>query len=96
MNRGQLPVLAAFALMFLVVYRMPPEDVSKLAFDIVDKLNHLELFSYPLLFAVVIGWFFHAKSMRKRYSEEYRRIGQEKSKLQRDAANIKFKSSDHS
>lgn len=94
MNRGQLPVLGCIGLFGCIIWKMPNKDVSKLVFDLVDRLSHGELIAYVLLIVVSVGWFIHAKIMRTNFSEEYKRIGKEKSKLQSRMAGVNFESSD--
>jgi len=96
MNRGQLPILGIIGIVFLVVWKMPNEEASRLAFDLVEKLSNLEMWAYILLVITLVGWYLHARLMRKEFSNEYRRIGREKSELQRKLAGIKYQSSDES
>ena len=96
MNRGQLPILGMVGIVFLLVWKMPDEKASQLVFDLYGKLMEMEMWAYMLLAVTLVGWYSHAKIMRREFSREYRRIGQEKSDLQSKAAGIKFKSSDRS
>jgi hypothetical protein len=92
-NRGQLPVLGLLFLVALVLLKMPEEDVSKLVFSIVESFRRWELVAYPLLLITVGGWCWHAKWMRKAFSDEAERIGREKSVLQSVVSGVKYKSS---
>ena len=96
MNRGQLPILGILGIIFLLVWKMPEEEASRLLFDLIDKLSKWEMWAYFLLVIVLVGWFVHARIMREEFSKEYRRIGLEKSELQSKLAKINFKSSDYS
>ena len=96
MNRGQLPILGILGIIFLLVWKMPEEEASRLLFDLIDKLSRWEMWAYLLLVIVLVGWFVHARIMREEFSKEYRRIGLEKSELQSKLAKINFKSSDYS
>ncbi|WP_422452057.1 hypothetical protein [Endozoicomonas sp. ALC066] len=93
-NRGQLPILGVIGLLILVLWRMPPEDVSKLMFQVIEHLTDGGLMGYVLSFILAFGWFYHAKKMRTKFSTECRRIGKEKSDLQSSLAGVKFNSSD--
>lgn len=90
-NKGQLPVLAVLLILLMVIFKMPGEDVAKLASDIVAALIAGELVGYLLALTFGFGWFFHSRSLRKTFSNEYERIGTEKSKLQNQAAKTDFK-----
>lgn len=92
-NKGQLPVFGLFLLALAIIYKMPPEDVSRMVFQIFGSLRHGEGISYPLLAASLVGWYTHARYQRKLFSDECARIGKEKSSLQDRLAGKHFKSS---
>lgn len=93
MNRGQLPILSVFLLILVVLLRMPEDDLSKLAFSVLEKLEKGELWAYGVLCVVILCWYVHARLMRKEFSIEMERVGKEKSKLQSKLTNTKLKSS---
>lgn len=93
-NRGQLPILFVGAIIALIIWKMPEEDVSKFAFEFLDLLKNNEMWAYVLLVVVLIGWFIHAKLMRNSVNSEFERIGREKSALQGKVAGTNFRSSD--
>ena len=93
-NKGQLPVLGAFAVLLLVISRLPPTEVASFAHDLLDELKRGNLWGYISSPAILTAWLLHVRSMRKQFSTEYARIGLEKSALQSKAAGTKFKSSD--
>lgn len=93
-NRGQLPVFGFFLVLLMLFFKMPAEDVSKLVFEILESLRHGELVAYVLLTVACVGWFTHARTMRRLFSAEAERIGREKSALQSRLAGVKFESSD--
>lgn len=95
MNRGQLPILAVALIIGLAIWRMPAQDVSKWVFEVTHLLATRKLLGYALFLVAMIGWYLHARWMRKEFSEECLRIGTEKSDLQSKLAGTKFKSSDH-
>ena len=78
----------------MLVWKMPAEDAGKLMHDVLGALRSGELWSYGLLLGALVGWFFHAKFMRKEFSDETLRIGREKSDLQSKLSGIKYESSD--
>lgn len=93
-NKGQLPILGIFAIIMLLIYKLPTSDVMVLIKAIGEKLRNGEMVSYPLLVVVMLGWYFHARYTRKYHSEEYKRIGREKSELQSLLGEKKFISSE--
>lgn len=93
MSRGQLPVLGGMLIFALIIWKMPSEDVSKLAFKIYENIINLRLVSSILLFIVLLLYFLHVRFTRKEHSKELERISVEKSELQSLLAGKKFKSS---
>lgn len=94
MNKGQLPILGVLAIIALVIWRMPENEITPMLKSIGQRMVEFELLSYPLLLVSLTGWFLHARNMRKRFSEEYKRIGREKSDLQRQLTGLDLQSSD--
>ncbi len=93
-NRGQLPLLGIIGIAALIIWRMPDTEVAGLARDLLVALKHGEGFAYVVEVATLLGWYAHSKFMRREFSQEFRRIGKEKSDIQSRAAGTKFKSSD--
>lgn len=90
MNKGQLPVLAVSACVFLMIFRMPKEDVSVLASEIVARLVDWTLVGWATTIVISFCWWFQAKHARSEYTAELARIGEQKSRAQDAAAGQKF------
>ena len=73
---------------------MPPQDVSKLVFQIFDMLANGKLLGYVLFSLVSVGWFVHAKWQRRIMSEEIDRVSQERNLLQEKAIDAPIESSE--
>ena len=93
-NKGQLPILGLFGIILLLIYKLDPKDIMIVIRALGVKLSHGEMLSYLLLTIVILGWYFHARYTRKYHSEEYKRIGREKSDLQNLIADRKLISSE--
>ena len=93
-NKGQLPLFGLLFIVSIMILKMPSEDVSDLVFSIFSALKAGEYVAYILLVLSLSGWYAHAKFMRKAFSAEAERIGNEKSNLQGRIAGVKFGSSD--
>ncbi|MFJ2992719.1 hypothetical protein [Pandoraea sp. NPDC087047] len=93
-NRGQLPLFGFFFIIVVLVLKMPAEDVSRLVFELLACLKQGELIAYIVSGLLALGWFWHAKVMRKISSDEFDRIGNEKSRLQSQVTGVPYKSSD--
>ena len=93
-NKGQFP-LAVFALIFgLIIFKMPPEDVSKLVFEVLGMLQRWEMVGYILSFFGFGGWFVHAKWQRQMITNEMRRLSIERTKAQGSKMGSLIKSSE--
>lgn len=93
-NRGQLPILGILFIVCIVVWRLPVASLSEIASDIFLALKAGEMWAYGLFAITASGWFVHSNSMRRIFSNEMRRVGKEKSKLQNKMVNGSFKSSE--
>lgn len=92
-NKGQLP--AAILGLLLVIYfiRMPVDDLKQLGSNVVEYLKTGYLLGYFLFIITLLGWFYHAKRLRRSASREQDRIGNEKTNLQKKKLPGKVKSS---
>lgn len=93
MNKGQFP-LAIIALVFVfMVWRMPPEDVSKLVFQIFDEIKAGRLLGYIFSALALGGWYVHTKWQRRIINEEMERLTQARNESQALAINAPIDSS---
>lgn len=93
-NRGQLPVLGLVLVAIILVVKLPSEEAGSLVERLVHGLEEAHLLGWALELLTILAWFFHAKWMRKGFSEEAARIGREKSDLQNSVSGVDFGSSD--
>jgi hypothetical protein len=84
MGKGQLPVAVAGMVFIIMAIRMPPEDISKLAFQMLSDLKEGYLVGDVLSGIFLISWYIHAKAQRRAIASEIDRIGLEKSRLQKE------------
>jgi hypothetical protein len=91
MNKGQFP--AALIAMFILsmIWRMPPADVSKLVFRLLDLAEERCLVGYVASVLFLFGWFFHARYQRRLITRE---ISRERNQLQARELGKKLKSSE--
>lgn len=83
-NRGQLLLLGTIAIVLLIIYKIPNDEIVGLVKEIIAKLGNIALLSYILNIILALGWWFNAKYLRKIHSNECDRVGREKTKLQND------------
>ncbi len=94
-NKGLL-IPAFLMLCFLILlWRLPSKNILAFLQKIISVLENTYLLGYALFLITLIGWYIHARLMRKRFSKEFKRIGKEKSKIQNQNSKIKFQSSDN-
>ncbi len=91
--KGQLLPMGLFAIVILIVVRMPSTEVGTLAFRLLDGIEKGWILGYLLGFISSIGWFIHAKWQRSVISGEFDRMGREKSQLQKESMGSKIKGS---
>ncbi|EIA0803414.1 hypothetical protein K6327_000923 [Vibrio vulnificus] len=95
MDRGQLFPMLAFLGVLAMIIKMPEDKVYTFGVDILNGLQNFSLLGWVLSSVIAILWAGHARQMRRQHSLEYKRMGQEKSKLQASASKrITLKSSD--
>ena len=82
LNKGQFLPAASAALFGLMIIKMPAADVSKLVFQILDKIEKGYHVGYILFGVVSLTWFFHAKWQRRVVVSELDRLAQERNRLQ--------------
>lgn len=92
-NKGQLPILAVCAIVVIILLRLPPQSLLTLTNRVFELLEKGVLWSYMIIAILVLMYFYHVRLLRKTFSDEAERIGNEKSDLQEQLANRKFKSS---
>ena len=83
LNKGQLlPALMGIILM-IVAYRLPPADLGALMREILEKLQNSGFLGWALFVIVSGTWCVVSLRTRKKHRAELRRIGLEKSELQK-------------
>lgn len=95
MARGQIIPLTIAGILAIFAYRMPEDKLYDFAEDFIHTLEHGNLWGYVLSIIVMLMWHYHVKSLRKKASEEFARIGKEKSSLQNMMSPIRLETSDN-
>lgn len=75
---------------------MTPQGVEKVAANLLDVFNNWGLFGWVFCFVITFAWYLHSKSQRRGYAQEFRRMGDAKTKSQESALNKNLGSSDAS
>ncbi len=95
MAKGQIIPLTISAVLGISVYRMPEDKLYIFAEDLLHTLERGSLWGYVLSVVVMVSWHSHVKSLRKKASEEFARIGKEKSSLQNMMSPVRLETSDN-
>ncbi len=93
-NSGQLLPVSILLCILVLLFRMPGDKSFEVLMKLVEFMSAYKNWGWGLSILLVIGWASHTRSMRRCSSLEYKRIGIEKSELQRELSQIDLKSSD--
>jgi len=93
MNKGQFPLALVSLIVVTLILKMPSDDVSKLVFSLIEKLESGVLVTNLMLIASLGGWFFHAKYQRRIITVEIERLSEERTALQYSQIGNRVKSS---
>ena len=92
-NKGQFPICVLGGLLLMVAWRMPSEELPRLADKVIELLVNLKLLGWALFVVVTVAWLILGKVSRDAHRSEVARIGAEKSKAQSRAQGKDVKSS---
>jgi hypothetical protein len=92
-DKGQFLVAVLALIVIFWLWKMPSEDASRLAFDVLNKFSNGSLIGYGLTGIVSIMWFLHAKHLRRKGEEELKRVTGVRTKLQKKELGDKVVSS---
>lgn len=82
-NKGQLLIAGVILFILILAVKMPSEQTGELLKKIFDSLISGYILGYILFVASVFGWFVHVKIQRRTFHDEIRRVGDEKTELQK-------------
>ena len=82
MNKGQFPAALIAMIVLSMIWRMPPTDISRLIFRLLDVAEAERLAGYFVSVVSLSGWFFHARYQRRLITHEMQRISNERNQLQ--------------
>jgi hypothetical protein len=94
MNKGLFLPTVAFLTTIAMILKMPAQDVSRLAFEILKKLENGDLVGYVLSVLLTSGWYVHSKYQRRSIVAEQRRISEERNEWQNRALRGNIESSE--
>lgn len=93
LNRGQFPMAVMGLIVLIAVCRMPPADLSRLIFRLLDAAEAREYMGYLLTVVAALSWAVHSKYQRRTMTAEIRRLSEQRNRLQAMALDIEIRSS---
>lgn len=94
MSSGQLVPITISIILMIAAWRLPAGELSRLAFSIVNGFIDHSLVGWILCGILALAWSWHARVMRRCFSSEAQRIGNEKTKYQQRQTNHALGTSD--
>lgn len=82
-NKGQFPVAILGTLLIIYCIRVTPDILAELGRGIINSLLAGYFVGYAISVLAIGGWYFHAKSLRRKHYDELGRIADEKTELQK-------------
>ena len=93
MSKGQFPLAILGICTMLIILKMPSDNISNLVDKFLGLLAEWKIVGYVGAIFLSFGWFFHSKFQRRTFTDEIRRIFEERNKLQEKLTGKKNKSS---
>ncbi len=84
LSKGQFPLALFGFILIFIIFKMPNEKVSELAFEIFYGVKSLNLIGIIISPIMLLGWFVHLRWQRKIFTMEIDRISQERNLYQKE------------
>jgi len=84
LSKGQFPLALFGFILIFIIFKMPNEKVSELAFEIFYGVKSLNLIGIIISPIILLGWFVHLRWQRKIFTMEIDRISQERNLYQKE------------
>lgn len=93
LNRGQFPMAIMGLIAIIAICRMPPADLSRLVFRLLDGAEAHEYGGYVLTLVIAVAWAHHSKRQRRESAAEIARLSEQRNRFQQMALDMQVKSS---
>lgn len=93
MNKGVFGLALVALVVVVVLYKMPPSDVSKVVFEIGQNLMRWQAAGYCLAAIMSVGWPMHARYQRRQFQQELERVVRERNRFQEQVLKQRLPSS---
>ncbi|KAB7700399.1 hypothetical protein GBN33_05455 [Plesiomonas shigelloides] len=95
MTTGQLLPITISIILMIAAWRIPADELAKVAHRIIDGLIDHSLWGYISSAVLACAWSWHAATMRKCFSAEAKRMGMEKTFYQQSNTRVPLGTSDN-
>lgn len=92
-NKGQFPLFLVTVVIIFILWRMPENEIANLVNRLTDPSIILNGPTLIIIAIVLLVWFLHAKSQRRYFAAEMKRLASERNDLQAKLLGDKYKSS---
>lgn len=93
LNRGQFPMAIMGLIVTIAVCRMPPADLSRLIFRLLNAAEAHQYGGYVLSLVIALAWAIHGKGQRRVMTAEIRRLSEQRNRFHQLALDGHIKSS---
>lgn len=93
LNKGQFIIGIVGIVLIILTIKLPSNDAKDLITQFIEVLKDWKFLGWFTSTLLSVGWFFSNKRLRRIYSEEFSRVGQEKTNLQNKFSKSKLKTS---
>jgi uncharacterized membrane protein YbhN (UPF0104 family) len=94
MSKGQLPLVLVAGLAAEMIWKMPSDEVGRLASRLVDGLELKWLLGYVLFVLTLVLWYALGRAQRRWFAGEMKRVTNERNAAQERLAGRSFESSE--
>ena len=69
-NKGQFPFAIVGAIVLLLIFRLPANEIVPLIHWMVEKLSSIWYLGYFLFVCTVFAWYFHSQRIRREVTDQ--------------------------
>lgn len=91
-NKGQWPAVMLVGVLIIFVIRCPANELKGVATEVIGVFKEHAILSYVFNVVLIAAWALHSRWQRRQQSDEFDRIGREKSQWQEKAIGSKLAS----
>lgn len=82
LNRGQFPMAIMGLIVVIAICRMPPPDLARLMFRLLDATEVRKYGGYALSVIIAVAWAIHSRRQRREMAAEMIRLSEQRTRLE--------------